>query len=150
MDVPLFDLIENVQRNFTKCIPSLSSLPYTERHALLDLDFLELRRLRFDLIYTIKCLITSHPLTPMRSSLCIPLPRGLDLKCHTCRNQLKQRIESSQPLPLEALMRGTLYQQLCHLLPLFLYLNDTYSSLTCLLTSKTQLVIWAFSLHFIN
>jgi hypothetical protein len=47
----LIDLIENVQRNFTKRLPSLSTLPYTERLALLDLDLLELRRLRFNLIY---------------------------------------------------------------------------------------------------
>jgi hypothetical protein len=57
--------------------------------------------------------------------MCIPHPRGLDLKCHTCRNQLKQRIEFSPPFSLEALMRGMLYQQLCDLLPLSLYLNDT-------------------------
>jgi hypothetical protein len=33
----LKDVIENVQRNFSKRIPSLSSLPYSERLALLDL-----------------------------------------------------------------------------------------------------------------
>jgi hypothetical protein len=48
------DLIENVQRNFSKRIPSLSSLPYSERLALLDLESLEWRRLRFDLIYFFK------------------------------------------------------------------------------------------------
>jgi ribonuclease P/MRP protein subunit RPP40 len=45
--IHLIDLIENVQRNFSKRIPSLSSLPYAERLALLDLKLLELRRLRF-------------------------------------------------------------------------------------------------------
>jgi hypothetical protein len=50
----LIDLIENVQRNLSKRIPSLSSLPYSERLALLDLEFLELRRPRFDLIYFFK------------------------------------------------------------------------------------------------
>jgi hypothetical protein len=38
------------KRNFTKRRPTLSSLPYSERHALPDLELLELRRLRFDLI----------------------------------------------------------------------------------------------------
>jgi hypothetical protein len=33
----LIDLIESVQRNFSKHIPYLSSLPYLERLALLDL-----------------------------------------------------------------------------------------------------------------
>jgi hypothetical protein len=47
----LIDLIENVQRNFSKRISSLSSLTYPERLALLDLEPLELRRLRYDLIY---------------------------------------------------------------------------------------------------
>ena len=40
--IHLIDLIENVQHNFTKCIPSLSSLPYSERLAFLDLELLEL------------------------------------------------------------------------------------------------------------
>jgi hypothetical protein len=44
------DAIENVQRHFTKRIPALSELTYPERLALLDLEPLELRRLKFDLI----------------------------------------------------------------------------------------------------
>jgi hypothetical protein len=62
--IHLIDLIENVQRNFTKRIPSLSSLPYTERLALLDLNLLELRRLRFDLIYYYKVLNNLTPFDP--------------------------------------------------------------------------------------
>ena len=52
--IHLTDLIENIQRNFSKRIPSLSSLSHPERLALLDLEPLELRRLRFDLIYYFK------------------------------------------------------------------------------------------------
>ena len=62
--IHLIDLIENVQRNFTKRLPSLSSLPYTERLAHIDLDLLELRRLRFDLIYYYKVLNNLTPLDP--------------------------------------------------------------------------------------
>jgi hypothetical protein len=61
----LIDLIEHVQRNFSKRIPSLSSLPYPERLALLDLEPLELRRLRFDLTYFFK--VFNH-LTPFNPS----------------------------------------------------------------------------------
>ena len=43
-------LIENVQRRFTKRIPSLHLLSYSERLAMLNLEPLELRRLRFDLV----------------------------------------------------------------------------------------------------
>jgi ribonuclease P/MRP protein subunit RPP40 len=57
----LIDKLENVQRNFSKRIPSLSALSYLERLALLDLEPLELRRLRFDLIYYFK--VYNH-LTP--------------------------------------------------------------------------------------
>jgi hypothetical protein len=70
----LIDLIENKQRNFSKCMPSLSSLPYSERRALLDLeslelrrlrfDSLELRRLRFDLIYFFKVFNQLTPFNP--------------------------------------------------------------------------------------
>jgi hypothetical protein len=51
------DSIENVQRNFTKRVPSLSLLPYFA----LDLQPLELRKLRFDLIFYFKI---SNNLTP--------------------------------------------------------------------------------------
>jgi len=44
------DKLENVQRQFTKRITSISHLTYHERLIILDLDSLELRRLRFDLI----------------------------------------------------------------------------------------------------
>jgi hypothetical protein len=45
----LIDSLENVQRNFSKQIPTLSSYSYYERLAMLNLEPLEIRRLRFDL-----------------------------------------------------------------------------------------------------
>ena len=57
--IHLIYLIENVQRNFSKRIPSLSSLPYAERLALF-----ELRRLRFDLIYYYKVFNHLTPFNP--------------------------------------------------------------------------------------
>jgi hypothetical protein len=42
--------IERVQRQFTKRIPSLRNLAYSERLAMLDLEPLELRRLKADLV----------------------------------------------------------------------------------------------------
>jgi len=48
--------IEKVQRRFTKWIPSLYKLSYSERLAMLNLEPLELRRLRFDLIEYYKIL----------------------------------------------------------------------------------------------
>ena len=44
------DLIESVQRKFTKRLPNLWTLPYPDRLNLLDLQSLEERRLIFDLI----------------------------------------------------------------------------------------------------
>jgi hypothetical protein len=46
----LINLLEKVQRSFTKRIPSISHLSYTDRLSALNLELLELRRLRFDLI----------------------------------------------------------------------------------------------------
>lgn len=60
----LIDLIENVQRKFTKRIHSISHLSYLERLSVLNLEPLELRRLKFDLIMyfkTIKCLTCIDP-----------------------------------------------------------------------------------------
>jgi hypothetical protein len=59
----LIDSIEAVQRRFTKRIPSLSSLSYSERLATINLDSLELRRLRFDLIMYYKIINNLTPLS---------------------------------------------------------------------------------------
>jgi hypothetical protein len=48
--IQLIDLPESVQRHFSKRIPSLSLYPDAERLAILNLDFLELKRLRFNLV----------------------------------------------------------------------------------------------------
>ena len=48
------DVLEKVQRKFSKRIPCLSSLPYKERLARLNLLPLELRRLHFDLTFYYK------------------------------------------------------------------------------------------------
>jgi Reverse transcriptase (RNA-dependent DNA polymerase) len=60
------DVIEDVQRNFSKRILSLSSLTYLEILALLNLEPLELRRLRFELTYYYKIL---HNLTPFNPDI---------------------------------------------------------------------------------
>ena len=60
----LIDVIEHVQRNFSKRIRSISTLPYLERLALLDLEPLELRRLRFDLTYYFKVFNNLTPFDP--------------------------------------------------------------------------------------
>jgi hypothetical protein len=46
----MIDMIETVDRKFTKRISSIASLSYPARLAILDLNLLEQRRLRFDLI----------------------------------------------------------------------------------------------------
>jgi hypothetical protein len=60
----LTDLLESVQRHFTKRIPSLSNCNYAERLARLSLDTLELRRLRFDLIFYYKVFNNLTPFDP--------------------------------------------------------------------------------------
>lgn len=59
------DLIGIVQCKWTKPKSSISSLPYSERLALLDLDPLELHRIRFVLVYYYK--VFNH-LTPFNPS----------------------------------------------------------------------------------
>ena len=46
--------IESVQRYFTKRIPGLSCLPYSDRLRRLNIETLELRRLKFDLVMVYK------------------------------------------------------------------------------------------------
>jgi hypothetical protein len=62
--IHLIDSLENVQRNFTKRLPTLKHLTYFERLASLGLEPLELRRLRFDLIYYFKIFNHLTPLDP--------------------------------------------------------------------------------------
>lgn len=50
------NLIESVQRKFTKRLPGCANLDYASRLATLNLQSLELRRLHFDLITTYKIL----------------------------------------------------------------------------------------------
>jgi len=47
--------LEKGQKHFTKRIPSLANLSYPERLAALDLEPLELRRLKSDLVLYHKC-----------------------------------------------------------------------------------------------
>ena len=56
----LVDHIESVQRSFTKRMPSLSNLSYIDRLRKLDLEPLELRRLKFDLTNYYKIIVLSH------------------------------------------------------------------------------------------
>jgi len=54
IQIGLIDKLESVQRRFTKRIPGFESLSYSERLSLLNVESLELRRLRADLITTYK------------------------------------------------------------------------------------------------
>jgi hypothetical protein len=55
-NIYLIDVIENVQRHFTKKLPQLFNLTYVERLHICNLEQLELRRLRSDLIMLYKIL----------------------------------------------------------------------------------------------
>ena len=46
------DVIEKIQRRFTRMIPDLKDLPYIERLERLNLTTFETRRLRYDLDLT--------------------------------------------------------------------------------------------------
>ena len=74
----LIDLIENVQRNFTKNIPYLSDLSYNDRLAKLKLEPLELRRLHFDLIFYYKIINQLLPIDPSKNFTIYLSPPLLD------------------------------------------------------------------------
>ena len=52
----LIDIIENVQRNFTKRLAGLSNLNYVECLNVCNLEPLELRRTRMDILFVYKLL----------------------------------------------------------------------------------------------
>jgi len=54
IQIALVDKLESVQRRYRKRISGFETLSYSDRLSLLDLESLELRRLRADLIMTYK------------------------------------------------------------------------------------------------
>ena len=68
--VYLIDLIENVQRNFTKRLPGLYFTNYCDRLYLCNLEPLEIRRLHDDVIILYKIL---HNHTSVNMNNCISL-----------------------------------------------------------------------------
>ena len=56
--------LENVQRNFTYRIRLIKHLSYPERLAILNLELLELRRLKTDLLVYYKILNNLTPISP--------------------------------------------------------------------------------------
>jgi hypothetical protein len=63
--IQLIDLLESVQRCFTKRVAAISKLSYAERLGIFDLQPLELRRLRYDLVQYYKILNNLTPLNPV-------------------------------------------------------------------------------------
>jgi hypothetical protein len=71
----LIDLLESVQRKFTKRIPSISHLNYFERLKVFDLEPLELRRLKIDLVNYYKFLVLPfNPALKRRFTIYDPPP----------------------------------------------------------------------------
>jgi len=58
------DLLESMQRGFTKPVKVISNLSYIERLGIFNLESLEVCRLRFDLIQYYKILNNLTPLNP--------------------------------------------------------------------------------------
>ena len=46
----LINCVEGVQRNFTEKLKGMGNLPYDERLKILNIDRLEIRRIKFDLV----------------------------------------------------------------------------------------------------
>ena len=65
-ELDLIDLIENVQRSFTRRLSSLSHLPCHSRLSQLNLEPFELRRIRLDLICYHKVLTALTPFDQSR------------------------------------------------------------------------------------
>lgn len=113
--------LEAVQRHFTRRIPSLIDLSYPERLALLDLETLELRRLKADLVLYYKIY---NNLTPWPSDLY--LSHFGSTKCTRTTNSAK------------------LTQPLCHT---NMYSNNFFNRAISCWNSLPNSVVNACSLH---
>lgn len=93
-EIYLIDLLETVQRYFTRNVPSLSNLSYLDRLSALNLESLEIRRLKSDMKYYYKIFndLTPHsadhfflkyfpPKSSRSSSSYLIQPRKVSEKC---------------------------------------------------------------------
>jgi hypothetical protein len=122
-----------VQRSVTKRIPSISKLTYAERLAYLNLDTLELRRLRFDLIFYYKVFnhLTSfdpqtvfgiyHPPACLRSNTSF-IKKPAHMSNKTLATLFYRGI----------LMRGTTYLPIYVIRNHYFHLNDVLEMSNCL------------------
>ena len=86
------ELIESVQRNFSKCIIGMRELNYEERLKALKLPSLEFRRLRGDLIETYK--ILNNHYDPLTTKSLLTLSNG-NTRSHNFK-LLKPRVNTNQ------------------------------------------------------
>ena len=85
--------IESVQRRFTKRLPGMADISYSERLDSLGMETLELRRLQHDLLLTYKMLfgllrVDSSAMFTLRSD---PRTRGHQWKLYQSHNRLDRR-----------------------------------------------------------
>jgi hypothetical protein len=73
--------VESVQRRFTKRLYGMKYLSYSERLAKLNLETLELRRVKFDLVYLFKII---HGLVGTDCNI-FELSHSLVLRGHNCK-----------------------------------------------------------------
>ena len=75
------NLVEDVQRKFTKFLPGLFNLPYLQRLEIIGIDSLELRRIQADLVYLFKIIKGFVDVDPLDwVSFNLMNTRGHDLK----------------------------------------------------------------------
>ena len=72
------EILESVQRKFTKRLPGLHNIPYTDRLIMVGLERLDSRRLRLDLILTYKILFGLTCLQPSDFFTFSPNPNTRD------------------------------------------------------------------------
>jgi hypothetical protein len=153
----LIDLIENVQRNFTKRIPSIASLSYPERLAILDLDLLELRRLRFDLIYYFKVFNHLTPFNPTEVfTIYTPEARSrselpyLQKPIHASKRQLStfflRNVDAWNALPASLRSSSSLpaFKRFLKQLDLSTFLKDQLVTQQSAIRSALILFLWFF------
>ena len=81
----LINMVENVQRRATKCIPGLSNLTYKERLEILDLPTLQYRRYRGDMIEVFKCAHLLYDNEVLNDFLTFKCNEGHNLRGHRYR-----------------------------------------------------------------
>ena len=150
--VNLIDLLDSVQRGFTKRVKAISQFPYLEHLTMFDLEPLELRRLHYDIIQYYEILNNLTSLNPADYfKLHFPFASARDPSRMLLLNQLNSlRVYCLDVFSIDILIAGTVYHQMFAIVILWHYLKLLFVRSIFLPFLFQKIIVCIFYFDFIE